>query len=514
MKKKYDVFISYSRKDSFDVDKICQTLRMHQITYFKDTKEIYGGAEFFDELAAAIKSSDVFLYIGSINSYESKFTPKEVGFAINEKKAINIIPYIIDENPLPDNLKFAFADINIRYKKQHDIDVIICDIKEKIPRLKKLYINSACNEVDNIKYCPHYLEGLANYQFAEMCFYGDYEGPSIERQISMAANARFAEIRGFSNRAKWLYNNIISQDDDFKYRLQRFLSNNPISQEIQSELIIDEDRRQDIIKKIKGGIPIHSISFIDEIDEDCILKSDNISPKNQKLSIKSVSFDNYDIHLVRVEGGNYKMGASFREGGDAEDEQIIHQVTLSDFYISIVPVTQLLWRLVMGNNPSNLKSDKHPVESVSWNDCLNFIQKLNQRTNLKFRLPTEAEWEYAAKGGLLGRHNSYKYSGSNNPYNVSWNKENSNNYIHDVATKCSNELGLYDMNGNVWEWCDDWYGPYEKDSQINPKGPDIGEKKIIRGGSFMSVAKDTRNTIRESEYPYEKSVDIGFRLVL
>ena len=142
------------------------------------------------------------------------------------------------------------------------------------------------------------------------------------------------------------------------------------------------------------------------------------------------------------------------------------------YYIGQTEVTQALWEAVMENNPSHFKGLRKPVESVSWNDCQEFISKLNSLTGKRFRLPTEAEWEFAARGGNNSR--GYKYGGGSNLDDVAWYKENSGSRTHDVGTKLANELGLYDMNGNVLEWCSDWYGSYDNSSQTNPRGAESG----------------------------------------
>ena len=143
----------------------------------------------------------------------------------------------------------------------------------------------------------------------------------------------------------------------------------------------------------------------------------------------------------------------------------------------------------MGNNPSHFKRYNNPVEQVSWDDCQEFIKKLNALTGLKFRLPTEAEWEYAARGGKKSR--GYKYSGSNNIDNVAWNRANSERLAktHKVGTKSPNELGIYDMSGNVDEWCQDWYGSYSSEAQTNPKGPNGGNRRVNRGGNIYSYSE-------------------------
>lgn len=184
--------------------------------------------------------------------------------------------------------------------------------------------------------------------------------------------------------------------------------------------------------------------------------------------------------MIKVNGGTFEMGAAKNQKVYAKEiESPVHKVSLSDYYIAETEVTQDLWIAVMGDNPSFFKKDNHPVEQVSWDDCVAFIEKLNQITGEKFRLPTEAEWEYAARGGH--KSNGYVYAGSNDLDEVAWTEHNSNGSTHKVKTKKPNELGLYDMNGNVWEWCFDWYEPYKDKETANPSGPADGEVKIDRG---------------------------------
>lgn len=175
-------------------------------------------------------------------------------------------------------------------------------------------------------------------------------------------------------------------------------------------------------------------------------------------------------------------------------------------------MTQALWQAVMGSNPSGFKGSNLPVERVSWEDCQAFITKLNQLTGKTFRLPTEAEWEYAARGGAKSR--GYKYSGSNNIDDVAWYDDNSDDETHPVKTKAPNELGLYDMSGNVFEWCNDWYGDYSRSAQTNPTGPNTGSFRVYRGGSWVSGAGSCRVSFRNYDYPGYRFNLLGFRLVL
>ena len=175
-------------------------------------------------------------------------------------------------------------------------------------------------------------------------------------------------------------------------------------------------------------------------------------------------------------------------------------------------MTQALWQAVMGNNPSYSKNYNLPVECVSWDDCQEFISKLNHITGKTFRLPTEAEWEYAARGGNKSR--GYQYSGSNNLSDVAWYDDNSSNTTHAVGTKQPNELGIYDMSGNVWEWCQDRLGAYSSSSQVNPTGANSGSYRVSRGGSWCEFARLCRSSCRDLTSPGNRNYDLGLRLVL
>ena len=227
---------------------------------------------------------------------------------------------------------------------------------------------------------------------------------------------------------------------------------------------------------------------------------------NQTITVKGVSFT-----MIAVEGGTFQMGATSEQGSDAEsDESPVHNVTLSDYYIGETEVTQELWQAVMGKNPSYSKGNKKPVENVTWNECQEFIKKLNQLTGKSFRFPTEAEWEYAARGG--NKSKGYKYSGSNTIDNVAWYTSNSGSKTHDVKTKQANELGIYDMSGNVYEWCQDWYGSYSNGAQTNPTGSSSGSSRVLRGGSWGSIAGRCRVSNRSSNYSGYLSNHLGLRL--
>ena len=220
------------------------------------------------------------------------------------------------------------------------------------------------------------------------------------------------------------------------------------------------------------------------------------------------------IEMVRVQGGTFLMGATEEQGNDYHDDEIpAHNVAVGDFYIGKYAVTQRLWTEIMGANPSEFRGDDNlPVENVSWHDAHAFILALNGKTGGKYRLPTEAEWEYAARGGRSSR--GYRYSGSNNIDDVAWCVDNSDWKTHPVGAKLPNELGIYDMSGNVWEWVSDRYGAYGDVKQVDPAGPRSGPYRVFRGGSWRYVAHGCRVSGRYYNLPGYRYNIMGFRLAM
>lgn len=234
------------------------------------------------------------------------------------------------------------------------------------------------------------------------------------------------------------------------------------------------------------------------------------------IFINGVSFN-----MMPVEGGTFMMGSAPSQPGSLSYEKPQHQVTLSSYMIGQTEVTQELWGAVMGHIPGRFKGHpQHPVENVTWEKCDEFISLLNELTGLNFHLPTEAQWEYAARGG--NRSHNFYFSGSNSVDNVGWFAVNSaslgENHIdfgtHDVATKAPNELNLYDMSGNVSEWCMDWYVVYTTESQTDPHGPSTGSFKVYRGGSWNDSGANCRVTFRYPHYPSSRNDQLGLRLAL
>ena len=238
------------------------------------------------------------------------------------------------------------------------------------------------------------------------------------------------------------------------------------------------------------------------------------SPSSSSSSKEVVTVNGVSFTMIRVDGGTFTMGATGEQGSDAFDiEKPAHEVTLSTFSIGETEVTQALWQAVMGSNPSYYKDNpQNPVEQISWDDCQEFIKKLNSLTGKSFRLPTEAEWEYAARGGSKSRKT--KYSGGSDIGSVAWVKENSGSKTHPVKGKFPNELGLYDMSGNVYEWCADWKGSYSASPHNNPKGPSMGSERVNRGGSWSNASRACRVSYRNNYAPGNWGYNLGLRLAL
>lgn len=249
-----------------------------------------------------------------------------------------------------------------------------------------------------------------------------------------------------------------------------------------------------------GAVDGGDVSILSEI----VLVGDEGSVKSVTYTVKGVKFT-----MIELPGGSFVMGGT-PEQNEAESIEIpIHNVTIYSFQMGQTEVTQELWEAVMDYNNSNFYGASNPVENVSWDDCQEFITKLNALTGVKFRLPTEAEWEYAARGG---QSCGSKYAGSNDIERVGWCRSNSSNRTHPVATKQPNDFGLYDMSGNVYEWCQDYYAKYNADTQTDPQGADYGTQRVCRGGSYDLREKFCRVSARNCKTPSARSDNLGLRL--
>ena len=263
------------------------------------------------------------------------------------------------------------------------------------------------------------------------------------------------------------------------------------------------------LKYVSGDVGKNISAGEKQITWKVLEEREQLVGDNLKFKVAANGNKPFEPEMVFVEGGTFQMGSDSGE----DDEKPVHSVTLSSFNIGKYEVTQAQWRAVMGNNPSNFKGcDDCPVETVSWDDVQDFIRKLNAQTGKNYRLPTEAEWEYAANGGKSSK--GFTYSGSNDLNAVAWNKDNSGSRSHAVGGKQANEIGVYDMTGNVLEWCFDWLGNYNNYRETNPTGASLGKYRVLRGGSWFNFPNFCRSALRNwIDQDYRLNY-IGFRLVL
>ena len=263
------------------------------------------------------------------------------------------------------------------------------------------------------------------------------------------------------------------------------------------------DRYQTVLEKNPNDI------YAKKQYDLCINEINRLTSDNTVSQTKN----QLNIEMVAVQGGSFTMGCTSEQGADCEKNEIpSHQVSVSDFYIGKYEVTQAQWKAVMGKNPSKNQGDSLPVENVSWTDVQKFISCLNDLTGKEYRLPSEAEWEFAARGG--NKSKKYKYCGSNELDNVAWYSSNSVSKTHVIGSKSANELGIHDMSGNVLEWCGDLYGLYSNNAKNNPKGPVTGSTRVIRGGSWNNYSQIARVSYRYGWDPNYRSNNLGFRLAL
>ncbi len=461
-----DVFISYSRKDYVDendnvipdnvVSKIRKALTDAGITYWFDEEGIYSGDKFTEKIVSSIEASKVFLFISTINASKSPWTSKEIACADEFGKYI--IPVRIDKTPYNKKIMFRIADLSyVDYGKNPEkgLQEIITSINAYLVELKELEREKKYKE----KQRQEELELQRKKQEEEII--QQEKIAKIESKLITYESQRLDCKKAVLQKEQELklaqvdLDEIENQIKTLRIKLQKLTENRRIKEE-----------KKDIGTEEKGTL----------------IKENQQLPEEMEVE-RTFTINNVSFKMIKVEGKG------------------------SPFYIGETLVTQELWEILMKNNPSNFKGNKHPVECVTWYDCQDFIKKLNAYTNNSFRLPKEDEWVYASKGGNKSR--GYLYSGSNTIEDVAWYEKNSYNCginnpnygTHDVKNKKPNELGIYDMSGNVWEWCEDMYESNET-------------RRIIMGGSWYDNANSCRVDSRSIIFPDKGFNLIGFRLAL
>lgn len=464
----YDVFISYSRRDSEQVHKIADRLSQEGYNIWIDKDGIETGDAFKSVIVKAIKKSKLFLFFSSKTANESPWTVKEVNTAVYLKKII--IPIKLDSADYNDSILFDLVGLDyISYN-----DDPSKSMRELLKSIKKKLGDTGV-DIKKIKEEINSLEKDGSKLFADQRRIFD---EILTRKKLIGETSQTCPVCGADN------------DISTPYCPKCGWTSIPF----QSKKL--DEKRLVLARSLWANRENNEVNNSDA-------PSQSIPQPIMEL-----------IHdMVRVEGGTFTMGGTREQGEDAfEDETPTHKVTLSTFSIGRYPITQEQWEAVMGTNPSHFKGAKLPVESVNWFDCQDFAQKLSKMTGRKFRLPTEAEWEYAARGGKRGKR--YKFSGGNILNQVGWYNENSGNISHEVGKKSPNELGIYDMSGNIWEWVQDWKGDYTEEDQENPKGPEEGIERICRGGGWNREIDRARVSYRGDDQPDLRYCSLGLRIAL
>jgi formylglycine-generating enzyme required for sulfatase activity len=556
---KYDVFISYSRKDYVDdkenvlpdspVKAIMEFLDEKNISYWIDKKGIYSSSQFVKLITQAIRDSKMLLFVSSKNSNASDYTAGEIIEARNKGKAI--IPMRIDETPFSEDYRILINKFDhIDFLKVNAFSKLLNAITKEKERINKLEaeelrkreeenkrkqrmakrnavlasIREQINQIDNYhvaqlnlkksiyeqlrsigiteKKCPicHTQLNL-DVEYCSVCGWHFYTFSHIPQlTVEVVDEEKMAQIN-FST--IWEKSKVASLHSNVAY--EKLKSENASLNAKLEDVKGDNDMLKNEcgrLYKVCDGLytDIRKLELANKSIED-ISSGVNI----KKRAIRTFTANGVSFNMILVSGGTFNMGSNY------ESEKPIHEVTLSDYYIAETQVTQELWQAVMGTNPSGFTGNKQrPVDCVSWNDCQKFIAKLNSLTGENFCLPTEAQWEYAARGGK--RSKDYLYSGSDVIEDVAWNRTNSIAETHAVKMKSPNELGIYDMSGNVSEWVQDRFGSYSSGAVSNPLGPKSGLYRVNRGGSWNDFNSRCRAASRKSDLPNSCTSTLGLRL--
>ena len=535
MEKRYQIFISSTYTDlKEERDKVMRAVL--DLNYFPAGMEQFPAAGIapIEVIKSVLKDCDYYILIigaryGSIGENGKSFTEEEYDYAVSQG-----IPVIAFLHGNPKSISIEKSDENDKARKKLELfrkkvekggqtvkywnspDDLSSKVLSSIPkainyqprvgwvRANEVTSGDAQKEIDRLqKEIAKYQKELKELQNlkedlkkkADKCQSLEISNQDAQKEISNL-QTKIEELNEELEKLK-------AQEEKWQNDCQA------VEKSYQEKVNDVAGDLEKVLEKLKGDREFSKSS----LDKDTITTPRIDTLTNLDIDTITIPGTDVSFKMVHVEGGTFMMGANDGDKDATDDEKPTHQVKLSDYWIGETQVTQELWEVVMGNNPSWFKGDPNcPVERVSWVDCRTFIRKLNKLTGKKFRLPTEAEWEFAARGG--NKSEGYIYAGSFDIFDVAWFEENSGQVTHPVGELDPNELGLYDMNGNVYEWCQDRYGPYGKDEQSNPTGPLSGDSRVRRGGSMIENSKLCYVSVRGFNDPTKKYFDLGLRLAL
>jgi formylglycine-generating enzyme required for sulfatase activity len=448
-----------------------------------------------------------------IESEETKTkNVKTYGLLFNERDSISVALNLDDYK--------TYEELLNRVQQIGCTDRIPKITLENDEEIRKIYFMSTCDENENAPLIK--VKNLIQIHEDEVFTYfnNNYSALDSLKSITAMNIKNYGKIESLSESPDKLVFSIAYSLDANPNRLKNTL--------LQLTKVFDEvggktNLRIILDKLMIAPPPPPPTPEVIEVVEDEVqivevveVEEERLAEEQAKEKLKSLpsSIQKLLKDIVYVRGGTFTMGCTSEQGNDCySDERPIHSVRINGFIMGKYEVTQSQWQAVMGSNPSSFKGcGECPVDKVSWNDIQEFIRKLQKLTGKRFRLPTEAEWEFAARGGTRSR--GYQYAGGDNLNSVAWFEDNSNQKTHPVGQKAPNELGLYDMNGNVWEWCSDWYGGYDNSPSTNPKGPSSGANRVLRGGGWDDSAEDCRVASRDYDFPSYRDNSFGFRVAL
>lgn len=492
--KKYDVFISHSSKDDHLAMEIYKYLSQNNVTCWLDTCSILPGEPYSASIMRGLNASRCFMLLYTKNVIGSGHILNEIDNAYNKKK--HILTYVVDKTPMSEELNYYLSrpqQIHSYPNYREKLSVLLNAIKDVHADGGMDLRKNSTRDCSNRKASKWWWTLL----LLPLLVWGLWLG--LKPDDNILPSNDYATV---------CIDSIPATTDNVVF----------------CDTTQDDMHPTDSISEVKSVEPVAPLPVVVNLPKKETASITKPTPKKEERK-KSFSVGGVSFAMIKIDGGTFLMGATTEQDKDAfVDEGPIHEVTLADFYVGETEVTQALWYAVLGVTIDEQKNKKkvdavlhgvgatHPIYYVSYNDCLEFIKVLNRITNEKFRLITEAEWEYVARGGK--QQCEYIYSGSQIINEVAWYKDNSNDSSQPVATKKPNHLGIYDLTGNVSEWCMDWYDAYPVERQMNPQGAPKGTYRIYRGGSWHDKAVDSRVTCRIGGKTEYRSSDLGLRLAL